>query len=435
MALRKHKILHKAFALRLYNTTPYTITPVGTGAKGAFKDLADVALAIQNSVTALKHGDPAFDGFTCTAPKDKQGNFTNQLVLTSGSYGSNSSVAVRKLSGDDLADNLQLTGGTSTPAAGLQLTSNTTETVPTPGSPGSPSDGEFDMFIGTRSNFEGIYALDKVDLFNLICLPGVVDPKILSLVDAYCKERRAFLIVDAPEGLVPNDMYTEITGQAYGSLKTDHGAIYYPRPQLPDALDQGNLRTFPPCGVIAGLYARTDSNRGVWKSPAGTEATLTGVQAFEYTLNNGENGILNSQGVNCLRWFSVYGFVSWGARTLLGSDDAGSEYKYVAVRRTALYLEESLLRGLQWAVFEPNDVPLWAQIRLNVGAFMQDLFRKGAFQGTTPHDAYFVKCDSETTTQEDIDNGIVNVVVGFAPLKPAEFVVITVQQIAGQLQV
>ncbi len=425
----------KSFRITLDNTTPYTITPVGTGSNGTFKDIGEAVTSITNAVQALKKGDPAFDGFTCTQATDAQGNKTNQLVLSSGSYGSTSSVTVRAVAGDKLADLLKLSGGTSTSAVGLPLTSNSTETVPPPGIPGTPSPGEFDMFIGSRQNFEGIYALDKVDLVNLICLPGVVDPSILSFVDAYCKERRSFMIVDAPDGLIPNDMYTEITGTDYGSLKTDHGAIYYPRPNLPDPLDNGNQRAFPPCGIIAGLYARTDSNRGVWKSPAGTEATLTGVQGFEYMLNNGENGILNSQGVNCLRFFPVYGFISWGARTLLGSDDAGSEYKYVAVRRTALYLEESLLRGLQWVVFEPNDAPLWSQIRLNVGAFMQDLFRKGAFQGKTPRDAYFVKCDGETTTQEDIDHGIVNIVVGFAPLKPAEFVVITVQQIAGQLQV
>ena len=428
----------QSFRITLDNTTPYTITPLGTGSDKKFTDIGDAATAIKNAVQALqKKGDPAFDGFTCIQVTDEHGTKKDQLKLSSGSFGSTSSVTVLALADDNLADFLQLSGtrGTQTHAVGLPLQSNSTETVPGPGTPGSPSPGEFDMFIGTRSKFEGIYALDKVDLVNLICLPGVVDPSILSFVDAYCKERRSFMIVDAPEGLIPNDMYTEITGTHYGSLKTDHGAIYYPRPKLPDQLDNGNLRTFPPCGIIAGLYARIDGNRGVWKSAAGTEATLTGVQGFEYMLNNGENGILNSQGVNCLRFFPVYGFVDWGARTLLGSDDAGSEYKYVAVRRTALYLEESLLRGLQWVVFEPNDEPLWAQIRLNVGAFMQDLFRKGAFQGKTPRDAYFVKCDGETTTQEDIDRGIVNIVVGFAPLKPAEFVVITVQQIAGQLQV
>jgi len=120
--------------------------------------------------------------------------------------------------------------------------------------------------------------------------------------------------------------------------------------------------------------------------------------------------------------------VVWGARTVRGADSLADDYKYVPVRRLALYLEESLYRGTQWVVFEPNDEPLWGQIRMSVGAFLQDLFRKGAFQGATPRDAYFVKCDAETTTQYDIDRGIVNIQVGFAPLKPAEFVLISIQQ-------
>jgi phage tail sheath protein FI len=138
-------------------------------------------------------------------------------------------------------------------------------------------------------------------------------------------------------------------------------------------------------------------------------------------------------GINCLRAFPVAGQVVWGARTLRGADQLEDQNKYIPVRRTTLFLEVSLLRGLQWAVFEPNDEPLWSAIRLNVGAFMQTLFRQGAFQGTSPRDAYFVKCDNETTTQADIDLGVVNVIVGFAPLKPAEFVVISIQQLAGQV--
>ena len=148
----------------------------------------------------------------------------------------------------------------------------------------------------------------------------------------------------------------------------------------------------------------------------------------------GENGRLNPRGINCLRAFPVHGRVVWGSRTVRGADVLASEWKYVPVRRTALYIEESLYRGTQWVVFEPNDEPLWAQIRLNVGAFMQSLFRQGAFQGASPREAYFVKCDKETTTQNDIDRGIVNIVVGFAPLKPAEFVVLKIQQLAGQLE-
>jgi len=147
-----------------------------------------------------------------------------------------------------------------------------------------------------------------------------------------------------------------------------------------------------------------------------------------------ENGGLNPLGINVLRTFPVYGNVSWGARTLDGADQKASEWKYIPIRRLALYIEESLYQGLKWVVFEPNDEPLWAQIRLNVGAFMNNLFRQGAFQGKTPREAYFVKCDKETTTQNDIDRGIVNIIVGFAPLKPAEFVVIKIQQMAGQIQ-
>jgi phage tail sheath protein FI len=180
--------------------------------------------------------------------------------------------------------------------------------------------------------------------------------------------------------------------------------------------------------------ARIDSSRGVWKAPAGTEADLRGITGLEYKFTDEDNGVMNPHAINTLRSFPN-GIVNWGARTMDGDDDFGSEYKYIPVRRTALYIEESLYRGLKWVVFEPNDDPLWAQIRLNVGAFMHDLFRQGAFQGKTKQEAYFVKCDSETTTQNDINLGIVNIWVGFAPLKPAEFVILTLQQMTGQIQV
>ena len=172
----------------------------------------------------------------------------------------------------------------------------------------------------------------------------------------------------------------------------------------------------------------------MWKAPAGTDAVLRGVQALDVVLTDPENGVLNPLGMNCLRNLPAFGPVVWGARTLRGSDQLASEWKYIPVRRLALFLEESLYRGTQWVVFEPNDEPLWAQIRLNVGAFMNNLFRQGAFQGRTPREAYLVKCDAESTTQNDINLGIVNIIVGFAPLKPAEFVIIKIQQLAGQIQ-
>jgi phage tail sheath protein FI len=194
------------------------------------------------------------------------------------------------------------------------------------------------------------------------------------------------------------------------------------------------METFVPCGAAAGVFARTDAQRGVWKAPAGIDATLAGVPQLSVSLTDDENGDLNQLGVNCLRSFPLIGQVVWGSRTLRGADQFADEYKYIPVRRTALFIEESLFRGTKWVVFEPNDEPLWAQIRLNVGAFMHNLFRQGAFQGQTPREAYFVKCDKETTTQNDINLGIVNIVVGFAPLKPAEFVIIKIQQIAGNIE-
>src|SRR5439155_14319525 len=214
-----------------------------------------------------------------------------------------------------------------------------------------------------------------------------------------------------------------------------NAALYFPRVEEADPLSRGQIDTFVPCGVIAGVMARTDVQRGVWKAPAGIDASLNGISGLEVNLTNAENGQLNPLGINCLRTFPVFGRVVWGSRTARGADQLADDYKYVPVRRMALFLEESLFRGTQWVVFEPNDEPLWAQIRLNIGAFMQQLFRQGAFQGATPREAYFVKCDRTTTTQADINLGVVNILVGFAPLKPAEFVVIKIRQMAGQIEV
>jgi phage tail sheath protein FI len=184
---------------------------------------------------------------------------------------------------------------------------------------------------------------------------------------------------------------------------------------------------------VAGVMARTDGQRGVWKAPAGIDAGIAGIRGLEINLSDADNGAINPVGVNALRTFPIIGSVVWGARTMRGADALGDDFKYLPVRRVTLFIEESLFRGTKFAVFEPNDEPLWAQLRLNIGAFMNNLFRQGAFQGQTPRDAYFVKCDKETTTQNDINLGVVNILVGFAPLKPAEFVVIKIQQIAGQI--
>ena len=269
---------------------------------------------------------------------------------------------------------------------------------------------------------------DRIDLFNLLCVPALRDAPTIATLQHICRDRRAFLIVDGPNEPVASVSLTGLTGS-----DAMNSAFFYPPVLAPDPLQEGAIKVYPACGFVAGVFARTDATRGVWKAPAGSEASINGAAGLTITMSDAENGLLNPRGINCLRTLPVYGNVVWGSRTLHGDNDRASEWKYIPVRRLALFLEESLYRGTQWVVFEPNDEPLWAQIRLNIGAFMQNLFRQGAFQGTSPRDAYFVKCDKDTTTQTDINLGIVNIVVGFAPLKPAEFVVIKIQQIAGNI--
>ncbi|HKG79015.1 MAG TPA: phage tail sheath C-terminal domain-containing protein [Pyrinomonadaceae bacterium] len=303
------------------------------------------------------------------------------------------------------------------------------------------SDGTFPdvgTYSGDPLKHTGFFALDGVDLFNLMVIPGdrEVDEntyrQVVGPASIYCNNRRAFLLIDALDSWTNNNLPVA-DAAAVNTLRAlvvkDHSAVFYPKVQYSDA---GVKKFIGASGMIAGLMARTDSQRGVWKAPAGTEATLLGILDLELNLTDLENGVLNKLGVNCLRKFPS-GIVNWGARTLDGSDDIGSEWKYIPIRRLALFLEESLFRGTKWIVFEPNDEPLWASIRMNLNAFMMSLFRQGAFQGSTPDKAFYVKCDSETTTQNDRNLGIVNIEVGFAPLKPAEFVVIKIQQIAGDL--
>ena len=300
-------------------------------------------------------------------------------------------------------------------------------------------------YEGSKDDKTGIYALEKADLFNLLCIPPDkrtedTDETVYQVAMRYCTDRRAMLIVDPPAGwgkrkeTAAADAKAGLPDLGLSGVEARNAALYFPRVVQADPLREGQPDAFVPCGIVAGVMARTDVQRGVWKAPAGIDAALNGIQGLQVNLTDEENGMLNPLGINCLRSFPVIGRVVWGARTLRGADQLADEYKYVPVRRLALYIEESLYRGTQWVVFEPNDEPLWAQIRLNVGAFMHNLFRQGAFQGKTPRQAYFVKCDKETTTQNDINLGIVNIVVGFAPLKPAEFVIIKIQQMAGQIE-
>jgi phage tail sheath protein FI len=299
-------------------------------------------------------------------------------------------------------------------------------------------------YLGDPDAKTGIYALKKADLFNMLCIPpdvrdGNTSTSVYQKALAFCVDRRAMLIVDPPgewngAGAITQGNAAALSALGLSGDAARNAALFFPRVIESDPARQGQLDTFVPCGIVAGVMARTDTQRGVWKAPAGLDASLNGVQGLATVLTDAENGMLNPLGVNCLRSFPQVGPVVWGSRTLRGADLLADDYKYLPVRRLALYIEESLFRGTQWVVFEPNDEPLWAQIRLNLGAFMQNLFRQGAFQGKTPQEAYFVKCDNSTTTQNDINLGIVNIVVGFAPLKPAEFVVIQLQQMAGQIQ-
>jgi phage tail sheath protein FI len=292
--------------------------------------------------------------------------------------------------------------------------------------------------IGTMNDKTGIYALEDADLFNILCIPLTAfleetkRSAVLNAAISYCATRRALFVVDPPNGIRDVQGIKDWLGGTSLPNK-ENAALYFPRVQIADPLNGYRLRTFGPSGAIAGLYARIDGTRGVWKAPAGTEATLN-VQALECVLTDAQSSTLDPLAINCLRTLPTYGTICWGARTLAGADQTPSDWKYVPVRRLALYLEESLDRGTKWVVFEPNDEPLWSQIRLNVGAFMHALFRQGAFQGTNPQDAYFVTCDNETTTQYDVNHGIVNILVGFAPLKLAEFIVIQIQQMAGQVR-
>jgi uncharacterized protein len=304
---------------------------------------------------------------------------------------------------------------------------------------------EDSCFTGTgcQADKKGLYALDNADLFNLLCIPpyyfgdgGEVKPELVGDAAVYCESRRAMVIVDPPKTWTSKAKVTADKGNLKTVIGTNskNAALFFPRVKETNPLRDNQVEDFMPCGIVAGIFTRTDTQRGVWKAPAGLDATITGITSFSVPLTDPENGELNPLGINCLRIKPGSGPVVWGSRTLQGDDRLASEWKYIPVRRTALFLEESLYRSTQWVVFEPNDEPLWAQIRLNIGAFMHDLFTKGAFQGVTPKDAYFVKCDKNTTTQDDIDKGIVNIEVGFAPLKPAEFVVIKLQQMAGQIQ-
>jgi phage tail sheath protein FI len=415
---------------------------------GPINTVDDAAGRLEAAIRAANPGNPAWAQATVRA----MGDLLQVLPgLARPSTVATFAAAVSPTPDGTTAGNLKLpaTGGVKANVASYALGSTANIAKQNGGNAGEDGiapDGTVLIGSGAAVPPTGLHALDKVDLFNILCLPriakvdgtdhfpsGDVGPA-LSQAITYCEERRAFFVVDTPSDVNNVLELKAWLGTTLDAVRDKNAALYFPRTVTGDPLDEFRPRTFGASGTIAGLYARIDAGRGVWKAPAGTEAGLRNVQAFDYKLNDAENGVLNPLGISCLRTFDVYGNISWGARTLDGADAKASEWKYIPVRRFALFLEESLFRGTKWVVFEPNDEPLWAQIRLNVGAFMHTLFRQGAFQGTTPKEAYLVKCDKETTTQTDINNGVVNILVGFAPLKPAEFVIIRIQQLAGQIE-
>jgi phage tail sheath protein FI len=408
-------------------------------AAGTAAALADVAAAIQTAVRGLtkKKGstDPAaFTGFTC-AVDNVSGQ--SRLVLQSGTSSATSSVRVQPTTANDATALLRLgtgNGGQSEdgiavrrPALAdvVQVGDAAVAAPVTAATPGS--DG---IAAVIETTFSGAFSqLDTLTDFSLLAVPGEGTTAMMDLGAAYCANRPLQDVFYIGEVASHDDTPDEAaTFRNKLTVANSYGALYFPWVKALDPTGQSQQPILlPPSGYIAGLYARIDASRGVWKAPAGTEASLNGVVGLAAELSDVQHGNLNPLGVDVIRRFPGSGVVAFGARTVTSDP----EWRYVPVRRTVIMLRVSIYQGIQFAVFEPNDEPLWAQLRLNIGAFMMTLFRQGAFQGATPSQAFFVKCDGETTTQADIDAGVVNVLVGFAPLKPAEFVVVKISQQAG----
>ncbi|MGW2826967.1 phage tail sheath family protein [Streptomyces sp. NPDC001443] len=408
-------------------------------AAGTATALADVASAVETAVHALvkrkASTDPvAFSAFSCTV---ETAGGQSRLLLQSGTKSATSSVRVQPAAAHDASALLKLgeaAGGRSEdgtalrrPAAVQLLQVGDSGIVAPVTAATRGSDGVAAL---TEASFAGAFArLDHITDFSLLAVPGESSPAMADLGMAYCANRPlqdVFYIAETGRG---DDSVADATAfRNKLTTSNSYGALYFPWVRSPDPTGRsGDPVLLPPSGCVAGLYARIDASRGVWKAPAGTEAGLNGVVGLGAELSDIDQGSLNPRGIDVIRRFPGVGVVAFGARTVT----ADPQWRYIPVRRTAIMLRVSIYNGIQWAVFEPNDEPLWAQLRLSIGSFMTTLFRRGAFQGATPAQAFFVKCDAETTTQADVDAGVVNVLVGFAPLKPAEFVVVKISQQAG----
>ncbi len=390
-------------------------------------------------------------GSDVTSPPSPPGPDIADITITYGSGAGAVVEAYRKVVLSKIEGTI---GTTASPISNLVVVSPTATTYPAffpSGGPytvgntvpaSSPPAGPISMAADFTAVFQQDTSLDKVPIFNLMVLPGVTSNNVLSEALSFCETKRAFLIIDPPR---PDGAQQDAdwignymdSGDAYGNVAplAPNAAIYFPYMKANDP-QTGDPITLPPAATVAGIYATTDLNRGVWKAPAGLETTIIGITGVVPTgqMSDMRQGTLNQIAINCLRSFPGTGTVVFGARTSVAANPAQQQWKYVPVRRMALFLEQTLYSNLGWVIFEPNDTPLWTAIVASIQAFMLGLFRQGAFQGATPSDAFQVKCDSETTTQADINNGIVNIIVAFAPLKPAEFVVVQISQLAGQTQ-
>jgi uncharacterized protein len=398
-----------------------------------------------NAAVDLQAASPGQWGDNLTAAVDNQTadpahqwNLTIQNTAT-GATERYLNISTDTTSAKSLANSLQSSALVQVAGGADQLPNPTPAGQPVTASGGEDGPQITDAQLDPASGTGGIYALSTVDLFNILCIPppalGTADVGANTHADAVelCYKRRAMLLVDPPSA--PPQPWTTVAlaqaGMASPPVTGDmamNAAMYFPNVTATDPLT-GVPATYAPCGAVAGAWASTDSTRGVWKAPAGTSASLPTGMLPAVLMTDDDNGELNPLGLNCLRNFPVIGPVVWGARTLQGADVAESQWKYIPVRRTALYIEESLYRGTKWVVFEPNAEPLWASIRLSVGAFMAGLYRQGAFAGSTPAQSYLVKCDAENNPPDQVALGIVNILVGFAPLYPAEFVLISIEQL------
>ena len=266
-------------------------------------------------------------------------------------------------------------------------------------------------------------ALDAVDDIGLLCLPGLSGGQALARAAAYARSRRAFYVAEA----AGTRAATLTAVRAIRPVDRGHAAAYFPHVVLRDPLNPPSTTVCGSSAGVAGLLARTDSERGVWAVAAGTGTHLRGAVGLASTLDDRAAAALRGQGVNAIRQVPSHGIVLWGARTVGSGTERGEDWKYVPVRRMALFIEESVERGIEWVDFEPNDEPSWRALRATVEAFLEEIRQQGGFAGRTADESYFVRCGTDTTTQRDIDNGIVVIESGFAPFRPAEFVVLRIR--------